>query len=399
MIRSVLVEGFKSIASQTIELGRVNCFIGANGVGKSNLLEAIGLLGAAANGRVDDEALQRRGVRPGLPRLYKTAFADLDIRPHITLEALTSCGALYRIALLNPLEAEATWRFKTEKLSNGQVEQVSRGVRGDKGNLDATAGLAALKVVELDSEDPSTRLLRLLQSYAIYSPNTPTLRSVAPDPQQRRPVGLSGGGLVDGFDYLKAWWPNARPDDADLFDNVVELMDWVSSVSATDSALELLSSSVGRGQRVLQFTDRFMRPGLNTLSAHDASEGALYVMFAAILCLSPQSPNLIGIDNLDQALNPRLVTRLTERLIGWLRASDDKGHPERQLLFTAHNPAVLDGLDLDDEDVRLFAIERDSGGHTCIRRIVLTEAQRDLNKQYPLSRLWMMGNLGAVPNV
>lgn len=101
-----------------------------------------------------------------------------------------------------------------------------------------------------------------------------------------------------------------------------------------------------------------MRDKLNTLSAHDASEGALYVMFAAILCLSPHSPDLIAVDNLDQALNPRLVTRLTERLIEWLRASDDSTSPDRrQLLFTAHNPAVLDGLDIQDDEVRLFDLK------------------------------------------
>jgi hypothetical protein len=147
MIRSISVEGFKSIASLELELGRVNCFIGANGVGKSNVLEAIGVLGAAANGRVDDEALQRRGVRPGLPRLYKTAFADLQIRPHITLEATSSSGALYRVALLNPLEGELAWGFKTEKLSGEDGDLVSRGVRTDKTNLDPTAGLSALKAV------------------------------------------------------------------------------------------------------------------------------------------------------------------------------------------------------------------------------------------------------------
>ncbi len=31
--------------------------------GKSNLLEALGVLSAAVSGRVDDEALLRRGVR------------------------------------------------------------------------------------------------------------------------------------------------------------------------------------------------------------------------------------------------------------------------------------------------------------------------------------------------
>lgn len=150
----------------------------------------------------------------------------------------------------------------------------------------------------------------------------------------------------------------------------------------------------------MQFKDRFMRDNLNTLSAHDASEGALYVMFAAVLCLSPHSPDLVAVDNLDQALNPRLVTRLTARLIEWLRASDDgSSEDRRQLLFTAHNPAVLDGLDIHDDEVRLFAVERSSGGHTCVRRIVLTEQQRELHSQYPLSRLWMMGHLGAVPNV
>ena len=48
MIRTIQINGFKSIESASVELGRVNCFIGANGVGKSNILEAIGVLGAAA---------------------------------------------------------------------------------------------------------------------------------------------------------------------------------------------------------------------------------------------------------------------------------------------------------------------------------------------------------------
>jgi len=77
MIRTLDIDGFKSIHSESISLGRVNCLIGANGVGKSNVLEALGVLGAAANGVVDDEALLRRGVRAGLPRLFKSSFAEV----------------------------------------------------------------------------------------------------------------------------------------------------------------------------------------------------------------------------------------------------------------------------------------------------------------------------------
>lgn len=255
-------------------------------------------------------------------------------------------------------------------------------------NLDASAGLAALKVVELQADEPASQLLKALQSYAIYTPNTPALRSTVQDPQTRAPVGLSGGGLAEGFEVLK------RNGDEDRLDEVLELLGWVSDVSVTDVVGDLLAPSVPRTKNVLKFTDRFMAPLRNTLTAADASEGSLYVLFAAILCLSPSSPSIFAIDNLDSALNPRLVTRLVSHLATWLAATN----PSRQLLFTAHNPAVLDGLDLSDDEVRLFAVERNSDGHTKVRRIELSPALKQQNERYPLSRLWGMGNLGAVPN-
>lgn len=390
MIRKIHIQGFKSIADQTLELGRVNCLIGANGVGKSNVLEAIGILGAAANGRVDDEAIVRRGVRAGLPRLYKTSFEAGRIPPHITLEAISDAPATFRVSLLNPLEKPApAWSYKTEVLLEGTTELVSRGVRG-KSQLTPTAGLAALKLVDLPSTSPAAVLLQSLQAYAIYCPNTPTLRGTVPDPQMRSPVGLSGGGLAEGFQDLRRTISFGA-----CLEEVFALVDWVREISATDAASTLLSPAVARGKYVLKFTDRFMKRNRNTLSAHDASEGALYVLFAAVLCLSSGAPRLVAVDNLDQALNPRLISRLAERLAGWLKSAD----PARQLLFTAHNPAVLDGLDLDDDEVRLFAVERNSDGHTCVRRVMLSKELRKLNAGYPLSRLWLMGNLGAVPNV
>ncbi|HET7504529.1 MAG TPA: AAA family ATPase [Kofleriaceae bacterium] len=389
-LREVHIKGFKSIVDQMLSLGRVNCFIGANGVGKSNVLEAVGVLGAAASGRVDDEAIVRRGVRAGLPRLYKTSFSGTQIPPHITLEANSGPAATFRVSLLNPLEKpEPAWSFKTEFLSSGATEVVSRGVRSGKENLDPTAGFSALKVVELQADDPASLLLKALQGYAIYTPNTPALRGTVPDPQTRAPVGLVGGGLAEGFEAMKQTLDEARLDE------VLELVDWVSDVSATESAGALLSPAVPRAKQVLKFTDRFMAASRNTLTAYDASEGALYVLFVAVLCLSSASPSILAIDNLDSALNPRLVTRLVARLAEWLRL----GGPNRQLLFTAHNPTVLDGLDLEDDEVRLFAVERNSQGHTIIRRVELSPELQRLNKEYPLSRLWAMGNLGAVPNV
>ncbi|GKQ63699.1 hypothetical protein KAM338_38760 [Aeromonas caviae] len=397
LIRKLTVHGFKSIMQkQPIELGRVNCFIGANGVGKSNLLEALGVLGAAANGVVDDESLLRRGVRAGVPRLYKSSFASEGKAPsHIGIEVSGEWQECYRVSLLNPLGSpEPAWKYKTEYLSDGTAEIIADGLRS-KTNLNPQAGLAALKMVELAEDNPAAQLMRALQEYAIYCPNTPTLRGITPDLQSRRPMGLSGGQLAEAFEMLRTHLEAQGDAGEEILDEVLALIDWVADVAITSQAGTLLSPKVPRSKHLLKFTDRFMQKSRNELTAYDASEGALYVLFTAALCLLPQSPKIFAIDNLDQALNPRLVTSLTKQLAGWLKYQD----PERQLLFTAHNPAVLDGLDLTDPEVRLFAVERNSNGLTCYRRIELTPALLAMNQQYPLSRLWLMGSLGAVPNV
>ena len=149
----------------------------------------------------------------------------------------------------------------------------------------------------------------------------------------RPPVGLSGGGLAEAFQNLR----DTLDEDDERLDQILSLIDWVYDIGATESASSLLSPSVARGKNILKFTDRFMRKGRNTLTAYDASEGALYVLFAAVLCLSASAPRLFAVDNLDQALNPRLLARLTGRLSGWLASAD----VERQLVFTAHNPAMF----------------------------------------------------------
>ena len=146
MIRTLKIDGFKSIYSESISLGRVNCFIGTNGAGKSNILEALGVLGAAANGVVDDESLLRRGVRAGLPRLLKSSFASKSTPPQIFISAEGEASEIYRVSLLNPLDApEPAWSYKTEFLTDGTQEFVSRGVRNMNINLNKQSRAGCLE--------------------------------------------------------------------------------------------------------------------------------------------------------------------------------------------------------------------------------------------------------------
>ncbi|MBU6399146.1 MAG: AAA family ATPase [Verrucomicrobia bacterium] len=175
MIRNLSVERFKSLVKvDSLELGRINVFIGANGSGKSNLLEALGVLSAAAFGRVDDETLLRRGVRPGVPRLYKTAFPMRSGVPHIFFGATTESGATLEVTLWNPIDNPSpAWRFKTEKLLRNYTEEVVTRSTTTTGKHNQEQGLAALQTVNLKPGDAVLLLMDQLRHYSIHCPNTP----------------------------------------------------------------------------------------------------------------------------------------------------------------------------------------------------------------------------------
>ncbi|MDP2815128.1 MAG: AAA family ATPase [Rectinemataceae bacterium] len=392
MLNKIKVESFKSLENVEIELGLVNVFIGANGSGKSNLLEAIGVLGAAANGRVDDEALLRRGVRPGLPVLYKSSFKG-SRQPSAIRFTASNEGALFSVGLFNPLDKpEPAWRFKTERLEEGKKKLVGRSQRL-KLHLDPTAGYTALKAVELSEESPAGRLLKELRQFAIYSPDTATLRGLDSDPQSREPIGLSGGRLAEAVNAIFTNTNIPRQEGIDLYVSVLGLIDWANMLGATGPGSVPVSKNIPQPTRILRFRDKFMLEGRNYLSGYDASEGALYILFMMVLAHHHESPMVLAVDNFDHALNPRLAKALTRKLCEWTIARKD-----RQLLLTSHNPLVLDGLPLRNDAVRLFTVERSNRGKTVVRRVEVSEQLlKKAEEGVPLSQQWVMGTFGGVP--
>jgi predicted ATPase len=389
MIDKVRIESFKSLAEAEIDLGLFNVFIGPNGSGKSNLLEALGVLSAAANGRVDDEALLRRGVRPGVPALYKTSFAGSTVKNAINLEA-SSAQVKYRVGLHNPLvNPRPSWTFKTESLTV-DGERVFGSSPRSKTRLNPSAGLLALKAVEFAENSPQDIFTRTLQEYAIFSPTTPTLRGLVTDPQPRNPIGLNGGRLAEAYGGLLS-----TQSKSDVSAARRSLVDWVDQISVR-APDDLVSSSVSAPRRSLVFRDKYMAAGRNELTAYDASEGALYVLFALVLCFHPAAPSTFAIDNFDHALNPLLARRLTSEMSNWILSNGT-----RQVLLTAHNPLILDGLPLRDDRVRLFTVARTVKGRTSVRRVEVTPRMQEMvdTDGWTLSRMWTTGHLGGVPNL
>lgn len=409
-LSELTIEHFKSLEAVRVHLGQVNVLIGPNGGGKSNLLEALGVLSAAAGGRVNDGNLLARGVRTGLPSLYKSAFRKAQgekAQPsHIYLGARSGqhdSACLYEVNLNNPLKnPEPDWRYKHEKWAAGTQVLASRSPRSGT-SLNPAMGYAALRAVEQPAASPALVLLEALRDYVIYTPTTPVLRGIAPDTQPKHPLGLSGGRLPEAIQELLGQAGSRAQELQSLspmqaharyvVQEALELVDWADAYASSPASQMALSPAAASSARVVRFRDRFMAEGRNHLSGYDASEGALYVLFLAVLAAHSESPRLFAVDNADHGLNPRLLRRLMKHFCGWVLNSPQP----RQVLLTTHNPLVLDGLPLQDDRVRLFTVSRDNRGRTVVNRVKVDQRLNAMaEKGWTLSRLWVAGYLGGI---
>ena len=420
MISRLEIKGFKSLADVSIELGAVNVFIGANGSGKSNLLEAVGMQGAIASGNIEEESLRYRGVRGGSPESYISSLKNL-IQTPISLSA-SADSIDYRTSVVPNSENPTKWDLIREEIQFDSMPIIDRKLDGilvykqpegyyaklpynpaAKSDTRTSVSLSSLGMQTAydgrfvmhtvrDKEATERRSKQIisflddLASFAIYAPSTSQLRGLSDD-IHRDPIGLGGWGLSRSIEEMKAVDPEML-GPFDLYD-VYELIEWADEFGTVPA-----SSRDGIGTRVrLRFNDRFMEVGHKSVTALEASEGALYVLFLLALTGHSRSPRIFGVDNFDQALHPRLACALT-RLVSEQIVDDGS----RQMLATTHNPLVLDGLDILDDRIRLFTVDRDSTGATQVKRVLVSpELMALADKGLSLSRLWVMGRLGGVP--
>ena len=143
--------------------------------------------------------------------------------------------------------------------------------------------------------------------------------------------------------------------------------------------------------RSIKIKDQYLEDGLQYFDQRSANEGFLYLLFYLTLFISDETPKFFAIDNIDNAMNPKLGRKLV-KILAKLAAQHDK-----QVILTTHNPAILDGLNLNDPEQRLFVVYRDLDGGTSVRRIFKKEPENG-TEPLPLSEQFLRGYLGGLPD-
>ncbi|MEG4168056.1 MULTISPECIES: AAA family ATPase [unclassified Microcoleus] len=386
MIGEVRIENYKSIQKLKLELGRVTVLIGENGCGKSNILEAIALASAAADDKLDNEFLASRGIRVTEPQFMRSAFEMENLVKDIKIELKGNEGQPFSCILQNDNSPYSQW------VSNNFLGDSETSIKNAINIvIQKYGGAEKIRAILLDqtesSEQEFSRVLKDAQSFIriinlnefiIYSPENQALRTFEKE-GQIQPLGINGEGL---FKLLKFLTSDDNQEQVNEIKKKLQLIDWFQDFEATLNLSHL--------QNFLQIKDRYLYPDLTYFDQRSSNEGFLFLLFYFALFISDLTPNFFAIDNIDASLNPRLCRRLMQELVELAKKHD------KQVIFTTHNPAVLDGLDLDDDEQRLFVIYRNQLGHTKARRILKPEP---LEGQEPvkLSEAFLRGYIGGLP--
>ena len=359
MIETITVKNFKSLTDMTLSLGNVNVFIGANGSGKSNILEAIAMVAAERSAQIEVNSMIQKGIRIAKPDLMISSFYGQPSNSTINVNISGTEGERIKYAVTNlaPEDIYSTWNAPW-----------STGAR--RGNIK-------------EAVEKTDKLREYLSKYLIYSLSINALRGLTSDSLQY-PLGLNGEGL----DVLLNNIP--KEEIMQIKESAKDYISWIEDIFFdSEEIYKMQGYKLGRSKSNLYFRDKFMQKKNNLFSAENANEGALELLFYLTLFISRKTPDFFAIDNIENGLNPRLCRFLMKKICE-LAVKNGK-----QVLITTHNPAILDGLNLNDGSQRLYVVTRNDEGKTQAKRIQTKEQTGE--QRMMLSEMWMKGLIGGVP--
>ena len=421
MLDELTISRFKSIKSLKLDFGQVNLFIGGNGTGKTNLLEAVGLLSACLRRGLGDTDIGTKGLRLTPPELMKSSFKNESLPKTLKLHGKFAGGTEYK-AVLRSREYAPLLLFNSEIFYYHGKRRFTRNTGvSNVDRLDPNRGIWDQVKANSDiPKDVGDAFANFLQ-YVIYTPQTDFLRGRQSGIVDMPPLGLRGEGLSEAIASFQTIFRNLNMsknlhgghsiEDWKILSSCAELVmlpGWAKQFGVHNPEPELISRDLfDRSSRVVYFKDRFMHASRNLLSVYDSSEGTLFLLFVAIILSHPDAPKIFALDNVDNALNPKLTRKLVEQIIRVANVANSRGRKRfgaQQVFLTSHNPTALDAFDLFDDRVRVFVVKRNKRGHTTADRLkpragMNREDWRLRMKGRNLSQIWLDGDIPGAMGV
>jgi predicted ATPase len=367
------------LAEVDLPLRPLTVLIGANGVGKSSLLDALAILASSAQGKLNAAIGEMSGIAAMMTYDHASEVGfgismtvpghepldySLSLRPSgqtysIDQETLKQKRDPHKLPFLH-IESRGT-DIKYFEVNQGKL------VRPNWEHNPLESSLSQVPKLFREPEEFRQRLA----SSTFYHVLNVEPRSLVRLPQAMRPAplpGRNGEDLVSCLYYL-------RETDPDRFEAIED-----SLKAAFPGFKRLEFPPVAAGTLAMTWRDKsFSKP----LYMHQLSEGMLRFLWLAALLQSPGLTALTLLDEPEVSLHPELLSLLA----GLLR---EAAHRRTQIVVATHSDRLIRFLK-PEEVVVMDSAEDGTSTLTWADTINLEEWLKD----YTLDELWSSGRLGA----
>lgn len=390
-IHSLQLQNFLSYGSEPekIELQPLNVLIGSNASGKSNLIEAMGVLKATATDLVAP-IRQGGGIsdflwkgEKGIPTAKIEAILDYPERPIPLRYQISFTAVGQRLEVVD----EAIEDMEPRDSSESDPFFYYR-YRGDRGR----------PVINVTEDNKQTRKLRTLRREDIIPDQS--ILSQRKDPEQYPELSYFGNKFADIGLYRN--WQTGRdsvprkaqqtdlPEHPLLEDGgnlglVLNNLQYelgsrqiIEKLQLFYDAAEELSIKIYGGTVQIFIRETGL---IQPIPATRLSDGTLRYLFLIALLLDPTPPPLICIEEPEIGLHPDILPAIAEMLI--------EASQRTQLIVTTHSDALVSALS--PESV-LICDRDDTGSH--LSRLDPERLKKWL-ENYSLGDLWRMGEIGG----
>ena len=328
-IESLRVKNYRAL--RNVELRKITpltAFLGSNGSGKSTLFDVFAFLAEcftdgmrrACDKRGRFKELRTRGgdgpiefelkyrEKPRTPIItYHLAINEEKGGPYVETESLQwrrkSYGKPFRFLDFRQGEGSVITGEMPDEADTRTYEQ-----------LDDRSMLAVSTLGQLARHPRVSALRRFITGWHLSYLSADATRGVAESGPQER-LSETGDNLPNVIQYLQEQYPERLDEILSILSDRVPRLEKVDAELMTD------------GRLLLQIKDA---PFDQPILAKYASDGTLKMLSYLTLLYDPEPPQLIGIEEPENYLHPRLLSGLAEECHGVSASA--------QLMITTHSP-------------------------------------------------------------
>lgn len=376
-IENLRVQNYRAL--QDLELKKITpltVFLGPNGSGKSTIFDVFAFLSECFTVGLR-KAWDRRGRFKELRTRGQEGYIIIELKYR---ETLASPLITYHLAINEannrPYVAEEwlqwrrgpkgkPFRFLDFKEGEGIVISGENPQEEDERiseRLDSEEFLAVSTLGQLAKHPRVSALRRFITSWYLSYLTADNTRN-QPEAGAQERLSPTGDNLPNVIQYLKE-------------DHPQRLESILQTLSRRIPRLEKVEASImPNGQLLLQIKDA---PFQSPILAKFASDGTLKMLAYLTILYDPSPPQLVGIEEPENHLHPRLLPELAEEC----RAAT----ASTQLMVTTHSPFFVDGLKPEE----VWVLYRDENGFTQAKRTSEMQGVEEfIQNGALLGQLWM----------